>query len=57
MTARTNTIRLTISQRLAAGLTVIFVGAALLYALGLSPLAAAHNAVHDTRHAIGFPCH
>jgi len=57
MTARIITVKLAISQRIAAGLTLIFVGATLLYAVGLSPLAVAHNAAHDTRHAIGFPCH
>jgi cobalt transporter subunit CbtB len=24
---------------------------------GFSPLAAVHNAAHDTRHSSGFPCH
>ncbi len=57
MTTRTNLVPLSISQRIAAGLVVIFVGATLLYAVGLSHLAVAHNAAHDTRHAIGFPCH
>ena len=57
MTARTTTVSLSISERLAAGLALIFIGAALLYAVGLSNLAVAHNTAHDTRHAIGFPCH
>jgi len=57
MTTRTNTVQLSISRRVAAGLAVIFVGATLLYAVGLSNMAVAHNAAHDTRHAIGFPCH
>lgn len=57
MTTRTNTIQVSVSQRVAAGLAVIFVGATLLYTVGLSPMALAHNATHDTRHAIGFPCH
>lgn len=57
MTTRTNTIQLSVSQRVAAGLAAIFVGATLLYTVGLSHLAVAHNAAHDTRHAIGFPCH
>ncbi len=57
MTTRTNTIQLSVSQRIAAGLTVIFVGFTLLYTVGLSHMAVAHNAAHDTRHAIGFPCH
>lgn len=57
MTTRTNTIQISVSQRIAAGLVCIFVGATLLYTVGLSDMALAHNAAHDTRHAIGFPCH
>lgn len=57
MTTRTNLASLAISQRIAAGLVAIFVGATLLYTVGLSHIAVAHNAAHDTRHAIGFPCH
>jgi cobalt transporter subunit CbtB len=47
----------TISSRLAAGLALLFIGATLTFAVGLSNMAVAHNAAHDTRHAIGFPCH
>jgi cobalt transporter subunit CbtB len=57
MTTRVSTVQLSISRRIAAGLAVIFVGSSLLYAVGLSDMTAAHNAAHDTRHAIGFPCH
>ena len=57
MTTITNTVSLSISQRIATGLAVIFVGATLLYTVGLSHMTVAHNAAHDTRHAIGFPCH
>lgn len=32
-------------------------GLIILYCVGFSPMAAAHNATHDTRHASGFPCH
>ena len=32
-------------------------GATLTFAVGLSSMAVAHNTAHDTRHAIGFPCH
>ena len=57
MTARTNSASLSISQRVAAGLTLLFIGATLFFAVGLSGMAVAHNTAHDTRHAIGFPCH
>lgn len=57
MTTRANTVSLTLPQRVTAGLALIFVGATLFYAVGLSNMAVAHNTAHDTRHAIGFPCH
>jgi len=57
MTARTHSASFSVSQRIAAGLALIFVGATLFFAVGLSNMAAAHNTAHDTRHAIGFPCH
>ena len=45
------------SRRMAAGLALLFIGLTLTFAVGLSNMAVAHNAAHDTRHAIGFPCH
>lgn len=57
MTALTKTQPITISQRLAAGLVCVFVGMSVVYAVGLSHMAFAHNAAHDTRHTLGFPCH
>jgi cobalt transporter subunit CbtB len=42
---------------LAAGLALLFIGLTLTFAVGLSNMAVAHNTAHDTRHAIGFPCH
>ncbi|NRB38442.1 MAG: CbtB-domain containing protein [Pseudomonadales bacterium] len=32
-------------------------GAILLFAVGFLPMEVAHNAAHDTRHALAFPCH
>ncbi len=32
------------------GLTIVF-------AVGLLPMDAVHNAAHDTRHSAAFPCH
>lgn len=48
---------LSVSQRIAAGLVCVFLGSAVIWGVGLSNMAFAHNAAHDTRHAIGFPCH
>jgi cobalt transporter subunit CbtB len=57
MTARTAQLQLESTQRIAAGLVALIIGAGLIFVVGLWPLSAAHNAAHDTRHAIGFPCH
>ena len=57
MTTITKTISISVSQRVVAGLVVVFVGSALLFTVGLSHMTVAHDAAHDTRHSIGFPCH
>jgi len=46
-----------LSQRIVAGAALLLVGASLFFAVGLSNMSVAHNTAHDTRHAIGFPCH
>ena len=57
MTALHSTVSLSVPQRITAGLICVFIGASLIFSVGLSHLTFAHNAAHDTRHAIGFPCH
>jgi cobalt transporter subunit CbtB len=57
MTAHQLTTSLSLAQRISAGLASLFLGTALLYGVGLSQDVRMHNAAHDTRHAIGFPCH
>jgi cobalt transporter subunit CbtB len=57
MTAHRIAVQLAFSQRLIAGLCSFAFGAALLYGVGLAHDERMHNAAHDTRHAIGFPCH
>lgn len=32
-------------------------GGFVIWAVGFSPMDVAHNAAHDTRHSVGFPCH
>jgi cobalt transporter subunit CbtB len=32
-------------------------GVVILWAVGFSPAGIAHNAAHDTRHTMAFPCH
>ncbi len=42
---------------LATILFVALIGATLLFAAGFASPAVMHDAAHDTRHSIGFPCH
>jgi cobalt transporter subunit CbtB len=38
-------------------LFAVILGAVVLFGVGFSDLSVAHNAAHDTRHAMVFPCH
>ena len=56
--AQTATVSsLSFSQRLAAGLMALFLGLVLVGGVGFASDMAVHNGAHDTRHALGFPCH
>jgi cobalt transporter subunit CbtB len=57
MTTKTVSTGLTVSQRLIAGAVCLFLGSFLVVGTGLAQSETLHNAAHDTRHAIGFPCH
>jgi cobalt transporter subunit CbtB len=57
MTAQALSRSLSLPQRLAAGFAALFFGSVLIYGVGLAQDGRLHNAAHDTRHAIGFPCH
>ncbi len=38
--------------------TVAFVlGLGLIYVVGFAPMESVHDAAHDSRHALSFPCH
>jgi cobalt transporter subunit CbtB len=57
MTTKVIRNSVSISQRMIAGLVCLLIGASAIFLVGLSDMSVAHNAAHDTRHAIGFPCH
>lgn len=44
-------------QRIAAGALALVFGVFLLFGAGFAHSNTLHNAAHDTRHALGFPCH
>lgn len=48
------TVRSTKNIQLLAAATL---GLVLLYAVGFAPMDMTHNAAHDTRHSVAFPCH
>lgn len=48
---------LSISQRLIAGVLALFLGLVLVGGVGFASDMTVHNGAHDTRHALGFPCH
>jgi cobalt transporter subunit CbtB len=45
------------SEALIAAVMAALLGAFLIWGVGFSPIAALHNAAHDTRHSMAFPCH
>ena len=47
------------SQRLTLALLMLVAGAVLIFTVGFSQGSGGvfHNATHDTRHAVTFPCH
>ena len=58
MTTQTRTIAsLSISERFLAGGIAFLLGLTLLLGVGFAQDMRLHNGAHDTRHAIGFPCH
>jgi cobalt transporter subunit CbtB len=38
-------------------LTSVLVAAGIVYIVGFAPYPAIHDAFHDIRHGLGFPCH
>ncbi|MES1179727.1 MAG: CbtB domain-containing protein [Hyphomicrobium sp.] len=45
------------AKALPAALVAIAFGAALVFTVGFAHPSTLHNAAHDTRHALSFPCH
>jgi cobalt transporter subunit CbtB len=45
------------SERLAAAAIAALLGLGVIWGVGFSHVPAWHNAAHDTRHSMAFPCH
>ena len=56
-TDRLSASSLSMSQRVSASLSAMAFGLLLVFGVGLARADKLHNAAHDTRHSIGFPCH
>jgi len=46
-----------VTSRIAPAIFALVLGASLLVLAGFAWPSALHNATHDTRHALGLPCH
>lgn len=46
-----------LSSSLLSAIALVLGGALIVFTVGFANIPAVHNATHDTRHAIGFPCH
>ena len=44
-------------QAVGAATVAFLVGLVLLFGAGFAQISAVHDAAHDTRHAVAFPCH
>jgi cobalt transporter subunit CbtB len=45
------------AEVLKAAFVALFIGVGLVYLVGFSHSDTAHDAAHDTRHSLSFPCH
>jgi cobalt transporter subunit CbtB len=45
------------AERIKAILAALVLGFVLIYTVGFAASASVHNAAHDTRHGLAFPCH
>lgn len=52
-----STVSTRLGDRLLAGIMSLSLGLLLLAGAGFAGSDFVHNAAHDTRHALGFPCH
>jgi cobalt transporter subunit CbtB len=50
-------VSLSVSTRLIVATVTLLLGFTLVAGIGFANDMAVHNGAHDTRHAIGFPCH
>ncbi|MCV9940533.1 CbtB domain-containing protein [Bosea sp. (in: a-proteobacteria)] len=57
MNTATVTSQASVSERAKAVAAALILGFVLIYTVGFAASANVHNAAHDTRHGLAFPCH
>ena len=58
MTTQATTISgISVKDRVMVGLSVLALGLFITFTTGFAASTTLHNAAHDTRHSVGFPCH
>ena len=56
-TAPISSTFIAVDRQRMAGVVCLFLGLFLVAGVGFAGPQLIHNAAHDTRHAVGFPCH
>ena len=46
-----------VSERTRAAAAALVLGTILIFTVGFAQSSSIHNAAHDTRHTLAFPCH
>lgn len=57
MNSATITSQTSVSERAKAVTAALILGFVLIYTVGFAASSNIHNAAHDTRHGLAFPCH
>ncbi|CAN7646760.1 CbtB domain-containing protein [Bosea sp. LjRoot237] len=57
MNTATVTSQASVSERAKAVAAALILGFVLIYTVGFAASSNVHNAAHDTRHGLAFPCH
>lgn len=57
MTTASITSQASASERVKAAAAALALGTVLIFTVGFAHSTSIHNAAHDTRHTLAFPCH
>lgn len=57
MNTATASSQVSVSERVKAAAAALMLGSVLVFTVGFAHSTSIHNAAHDTRHTLAFPCH